>query len=345
MGEQKEAAKNDGEKKPAAAAAPDAGAKKDDGIVPIILKLDLHCEGCVKKIKRAITKSFQGIDKVTADIGANKLTVIGKVDPVAVKEKVEQKINKKVELVSPLPKKDAGGDKKPAEAKPAEKKPAEDKKPAEVQKPKQSTVVLKIRLHCEGCIHKIKKIISKIKGVESVEIDAGKDLVTVKGTMDVKELTPYLQTKLRRSVDVVPPPAKKEDGAKAPAGDKKDAGAGDKKGKDAAPAGEEKKKEEKKEGDAKAPAAAAAAAPAKVEVNKMEYFGYGQPSTMYYEDPISAHNRYVMEAHAHQAFVSENYAANHGYPMNNGYGYGAPMNPYQAPQMFSDENPNGCSVM
>uniref|UniRef100_A0A803P5R3 HMA domain-containing protein n=1 Tax=Cannabis sativa TaxID=3483 RepID=A0A803P5R3_CANSA len=188
-------------------------------------------------------------------------------------------------------------------------------------------------------------------GVESVEIDGGKDLVTVKGTMDVKELSPYLQTKLKRSVDVVPPPAKKDDGAKAPAGDKKDAGAGDKKGKDAAPApaGEEKKKEEKKEGggekkaDGKAPAAAPAdVAPATI-VNKMEYFGYGQPSAMYYEDPVSAHNRYVMEAHAHQAFVNDNYAANHGYPMNNGYG--VPMDPYHAPQMFSDENPNACSVM
>lgn len=28
----------------------------------------------------------------------------------------------------------------------------------------QSTVVLKIRLHCEGCISKIKKIIYKTKG-------------------------------------------------------------------------------------------------------------------------------------------------------------------------------------
>lgn len=54
--QQKEGAKNEGEKKPAAA---DAGAKKDDGPTPVILKLDLHCEGCAKKVKRAL-RSFDG---------------------------------------------------------------------------------------------------------------------------------------------------------------------------------------------------------------------------------------------------------------------------------------------
>ncbi|PON60305.1 Heavy metal-associated domain containing protein [Parasponia andersonii] len=339
MGEQKEAATNDGDKKPAAAGAADAGGKKDDGAVTAVLKLDLHCEGCVKKIKRTV-KRFEGVDNVTADIGANKVTVTGtgKMDPSAIKEKLEQKISKKVELLTPQPKKDAAtGDKKPA----AEKKPAgEEKKPAEDKKPKQSTVVLKLRLHCDGCVHKIKKIISKINGVESVDVDAPKDLVTVKGTMEATDLAPYLTRKLKRTVEVVPP-AKKDDGA------------GEKKNKEAAPAagggGDKKDKKEEKidagEGKPAAAVAGAVAAPAKVEVNKMEYYGYGQPSSILYYDqgPVSAHNRYVMEAHAHQAFVTENYA-NHGYQMAN-HGYAGPMDPYHAPQMFSDENPNACSIM
>lgn len=176
-----------------------------------------------------------------------------------------------------------------------------------------------------------------------MEVDSAKDLVTVKGTMEVKDLVPYLKDKLRRSVDVVPP--KKAD-APAPAADKKSDAGGDKK---ADAGGDKKDKKEGGEGggdqkkEAAAAAAAAAAAP-KVEVNKLEY-GYGQPSTAMfwpYEGPVSAHNRYVMEAHAHQAFVSQNYA-NH-YPMMN-HGYAVPMEQYNAPQMFSDENPNACSVM
>lgn len=40
-----------------------------------------------------------------ADIGSNKLTVVGKVDPVRIRDCVEKKTRKKVELLSPPPKK------------------------------------------------------------------------------------------------------------------------------------------------------------------------------------------------------------------------------------------------
>ena len=181
-------------------------------------------------------------------------------------------------------------------------------------------------------------------GVESVDIDKQKDLVTVKGAMDAKDLVPYLNDKLKRTVEVVPP--KPATPAPAPAADKKDGGGDKKESKAEGGDKKEEKKAEKKEGDGKAPAAASPAggggAP-KVEVNKLEY-GAGPSAAMFwspYDGPISAHNRYVMEAHAHQAFVSQNYA-NHGYV---NHGYAVPMDHYNAPQMFSDENPNGCSVM
>lgn len=44
-----ESAKNDGEKK-----AGDAGQKKDDGAVTAVFKIDMHCDGCAKKVKRAV---------------------------------------------------------------------------------------------------------------------------------------------------------------------------------------------------------------------------------------------------------------------------------------------------
>ncbi len=68
------------------------------------------------------------------DYTTNKVTVTGKVDPTEIKEKLEQKIKKKVELVSPQPKKDGGGDKKPAEKaeKKEEPKKEEPKKPIQV---------------------------------------------------------------------------------------------------------------------------------------------------------------------------------------------------------------------
>ncbi|KAE8717015.1 putative acylphosphatase [Hibiscus syriacus] len=368
MGEQKEGAKPEAEKKPAA----NVGAKKDDGNVTAVYKIDMHCEGCAKKIKRSI-KHCEGVEDVKTDYGANKLTVIGKIDPAKIRERLAEKTKKKVDLISPQPKKDAAaGDKKPeAEKKPEEKK--EEKKP-----PKESTAVLKIRTHCDGCIHKIRKIILKVDGVQSVDVDGAKDLVTVKGTMDVKDLVPYLKQKLRRNVEVVPPKKddtgeKKDDAGEkkekakeaVEAGEKKEtakeaveAGEKKEKAKEAVEAGEKKeggdgekkeggeKKEdggEKKEGDG--------GGEAKMEVSKMEYHGYGYPNQpMYWSDGNAyAGPSYAIEEyrnHHHQDYGYANQGYLHPHPGHTDQGYMMdPRHPLHAPQMFSDENPNACSVM
>lgn len=375
-------AKNEAEKKPAAAPAPAPApaavpVATDGGAITAIYKIDMHCEGCAKKIKRAV-RHVKDVESVKADCGANKLTVIGKMDVVAVKQKLELKTKKKVEIISPQPKKDAVAAAPAAEKKAEEKKPEEKKAPEE--KPKESTVVLKIRLHCEGCIQKIRKIISKINGVQSVNFDGVKDLVTIKGTMDVKQLEPYLKDKLKRSVEIVPP--KKEE----PAGEKKKeespapaaaavAGGGEKKKEEAGGGGEKKEKEggggekkekegggdekkekeggggEKKEVESKpAPPPAAeggGAKPADV-VNKLEYYGGYPYQPLYYEAPMQYHS-YSMEANP--SYYNPNYGYNnHGYtdhrydvvPMDHHFPHH--MQPDQ-PQMFSDENPNACSIM
>ncbi|XP_021619262.1 heavy metal-associated isoprenylated plant protein 5 [Manihot esculenta] len=355
--EQNEAPKGDAEKKPTADAGA-AGEKKDDAKVISVYKMNMHCEGCAKKIRRAV-KRLEGVEAVKTDCEGNKLTVTGKVDPEKVKARVEEKTKKKVEIVSPQPKKD-GGDKKPEEKKPEEKKP-EEKKP-----PKESTVVLKIRTHCDGCISKIKKIILKIKGVDNVAVDGAKDLVTVKGTMEVKEMVPYLKEKLKRNVEVVPPKAeeaKKEGGGEkkeeAKAEKKEEAKAEKKEAKaekkeDAKAEKKEEAKAEKKEGDGgkKEEAAAAGGGGAKVEVNKMEY--YPPPVPIQWFDGAFGQS-YAVEPH--HGYYAVNQAP--GYPMmNHGYGYvqhgyvnqgyvmePAYHHPMHAPQMFSDENPNACSVM
>ena len=73
-----------------------------------------------------------GVEKVEIGCGANKLTVKGtNLDPTAIREKLEKKIEKKFELVSPQPKKDGGGGYKKPEEKKTEKK-EEPKKPKEV---------------------------------------------------------------------------------------------------------------------------------------------------------------------------------------------------------------------
>ncbi|KAJ8899708.1 hypothetical protein K2173_019407 [Erythroxylum novogranatense] len=321
------------------------GDKKDDGkssgVAVSVFKMDMHCEGCAKKIKRVV-KHMDGVEDAKVDTAGNKLTVTGKVDAEKIKARLEEKTKKKVDIVS-QPKKDGGGggDKKADEK--SDKKPGE-KKVEEKKPPKESAVVLKIRLHCDGCISKIKKIISKSKGVTNVAVDKAKELVTVTGTMDVKELMPYLKDKLKTSIDVVP--AKKEDdkkdkgggGAEIKKGDKKE---GDKKEGDA----KQEKKEggEKKEGDGGKKDGGGG----KLEVNKMEYYGHPPPGPSYWFDGGYG------QSYAVQPYVDEGYAVNHhyhqqGYVVDN---HGFVMHHHSmhhsmhAPQMFSDENPNACSVM
>ncbi|CAN1179516.1 Heavy metal-associated isoprenylated plant protein 6 [Linum perenne] len=88
-----------------------------------------------------------GVEDARIDFASNKLTVTGKVDLGKVKARVEEKIKKSVEIISPQPKKEGGGapaadkeeEEKPAteEKKPAadEKKPAADEKKPEEKKP------------------------------------------------------------------------------------------------------------------------------------------------------------------------------------------------------------------
>ncbi|URD96408.1 Heavy-metal-associated domain-containing protein [Musa troglodytarum] len=295
--------------------------KKEEGPTPVEVKLDMHCEGCALKVRKLV-KGLEGVEGVSVDAAHSKLKVVGKVDPWKLKEFLEVKTKKKVDFISPKdpPKKpkDDGGDAK--KNKDADDKGKDAKKSSDDKKPKPpavSTVVLKIRLHCDGCIQRIKRRIHKIKGVEEVTVDAAKDLVTVKGTMDVKNLPAVLKDKLKRAVDIVPP--KKDDGG---GGDKKEKdkggdgggekkkggdGGGEKKEKGGETGGEKKEKaggggEEKKD-DGKA--ATTTTTTVTTEANKMEYYS--------------------------------------PYPAYSGYGYRIEM--VHAPQMFSDENPNACSIM
>lgn len=115
MGEVQEGAKVEQEKKPAATGV---SGEKTDGkpksgggdstaapaaaASAFVYKVDMHCEGCAKKIKRVV-KHFDGVKDVTADTGGSKLTVVGKIDPVKLREKLEEKTKRKVVLTNPPP--------------------------------------------------------------------------------------------------------------------------------------------------------------------------------------------------------------------------------------------------
>lgn len=177
----------------------------------------------------------------------------------------------------------------------------------------------------------------------------GKDEVKVKGTMAVPALLAYLKEKLNRPVDAVAP-GKKDDG-------KKDKGGDSEKNKDAAPAsGDDDKKGKTKSIDAAGPSTAAAAAfmapPAEASTYHVTppygYVAYPQgpaPSSYYPYYGNADGMGYSNSSYYHHQQQQQQYphpeAGQHqAYPP---YPYRLDMAP--APQLFSDENPNACSVM
>ena len=134
-----------------------------------------------------------------------------------------------------------------------------------------------------------------ITGYQEMKVDRQKDLVTVKGAMDMKDVVENLKKHLKRDVEIVP--AKKED-------KKEKSGGGGGEGK---PAGGEGGGGEQMEGSKK-------------QLQQQQQIPNG---------PLG-----------------------YDYPSSSPFVYGGPAymgDPYQfqyhAPQLFSDENPNACSVM
>ncbi|KAK7245830.1 hypothetical protein RIF29_40682 [Crotalaria pallida] len=181
--------------------------KKEEETPEIVLKVDMHCQACARKIAKAL-KGFKGVEEVTADSKASKVVVKGKeADPIKVWERLQKKSGKKVELISPLP--------KPPEEKKEEIKeePKSEEKKEEVTPP-VVTVVLKVNMHCEACAQVIQKRIRKIQGVDSVETNFENDQVIVKGVVDPAKLVDYVYKRTKKHVSIVKEEEKKEEETK-----------------------------------------------------------------------------------------------------------------------------------
>lgn len=191
------------------------------------------------------------------------------------------------------------------EKKPEEKAPPKPEEKKE-EPPPVITVVLKIYMHCEACAHEIKKRIMRMKGVESAEPDLKSSEVTVKGVFEAVKLVDYIHKRTgKKAVIVKQDPPEKKEEEKPKDADQKKAEESVDK--------EKKDEKEKKEGegggdDAKKAAEAAASAATGAEEAKVVEV---KRNEFYYYPP--------------------RYAVEYAYP--------------PAPQIFSDENPNACSVV
>ncbi|XP_010536610.1 PREDICTED: heavy metal-associated isoprenylated plant protein 3-like [Tarenaya hassleriana] len=283
----------------------------------IVLKIYMHCEGCAKKVRRCL-KGFEGVEDVMTDCKSGKVIVKGdKADPLKVLERLQRKSNRQVELLSPIP-----------EPKPAEEpeKKAVEKPKAEEKKEEAVTVVLRVHMHCEACAMEIQKRIMRMKGVESVEPEYKASQVIVKGIFTPATLVEYIYRKTGKHAAVVkqdPPPEM------SPEKDK-DKETKDKPSKEdkKAKAEEKKPKEEKNKKDqldkAKEPKDSGGG-------------GEAKPAVESGGDAAAAEEtEKVVETKRNEYYY---HYSPPRYPMDNVYYYAQP------PQIFSDENPNACTLM
>ncbi|XP_022998883.1 heavy metal-associated isoprenylated plant protein 3-like [Cucurbita maxima] len=318
------------------------GKKKEDNPFTVVLKVDMHCEGCANKIIKCV-KGFEGVQSVKAEFEGNKLMVIGeKIDASKLREKLSNKTKKKVDLISPQPKKekdskpkenndggDNDGDQTFTSNNKSDKKTEENKnKPKE---PPVTTAVLKVSLHCQGCIEKIQRVTSKFKGVQEMSVDKHKDLVTVKGTMDVKALSGTLKERLNRSVEIVP--TKNNNNNNNPNKNNSDKN----KNKNDTPAEDIDKNNTENGSNGNG------GGKKKKCVNGNGNGGRGEDKEENVMDGM-------MEGNKMEYMGGIGYEYGHWVGVGIGYGYGYDASGVagenlHAPQMFSDENPNACSIM
>ncbi|KAL3839113.1 hypothetical protein ACJIZ3_023704 [Penstemon smallii] len=275
----------------------------------IILKVYMHCEGCARKVRRCL-KGFEGVEDVITDCRTSKVIVKGeKADPLKVLERVQKKSHRQAELISPVPKPTV---EEPNKTEEKEVVKIEEKK----EEPPVVTVVLGVYMHCGACAQEIKKRIQKMKGVESAEPDLKSSQVTVKGVIEPEKLTDYVYKRTGKHAVIIK--AETEKKAEEKGKEDKKAEEGEKEAKKGEEGGNEKKESG---GGGGADGGSGGGEPSdkpeveaedstKLELKKNEFYHHYHPQN-YQVYP--------------QRFVQDMYS----YP----------------PQMFSDENPNACSVM
>lgn len=85
----------------------------------------------------------------------------------------------------------------------------EDKKKEEKEKVEAITAIYKVNLHCQQCWREIKKPLSRTQGVQNVEVDMEKNEIRVKGSnLDVLKIHKQIEELSKKRVELISPKVK-----------------------------------------------------------------------------------------------------------------------------------------
>uniref|UniRef100_A0A7C9ECV8 HMA domain-containing protein n=1 Tax=Opuntia streptacantha TaxID=393608 RepID=A0A7C9ECV8_OPUST len=156
---------------------------------PFVIYVDLHCMGCAKKIQKSIMK-IRGVEEVAIDMAQNQVTIKGVVEPQAVCNIVTKKTKRQAKVLSPLPANEG--------------EPIPEVVTSQVSG--LTTVELNVNMHCEACAEQLKKKILKMRGVQAAETEFSAGKVKVTGTMDANKLVDYLYRRTKKQARIIPQP-------------------------------------------------------------------------------------------------------------------------------------------
>ncbi|KDP37574.1 hypothetical protein JCGZ_08265 [Jatropha curcas] len=308
MGEEAKQAEAKPEAKPEEKAEEKKEEKKEEPKPPspFVLFVDLHCVGCAKKIEKSIMK-IRGVEGVVIDMAQNQVTIKGIIEPQAVCNRITKKTKRRAKVLSPLP--EAEGEPMPQLVK--------------SQVSESTTVELNVNMHCEACAEQLKRKILKMRGVQTATTELSTGKVTVTGTMDPEKLVDYVYRRTKKQAKLVPQPEpepeKKEEEKPAAAPE------------EAKPA-EEKKEENTEKKEEQKPPEAPESNDKKGEENK---------------DPQNNNTENKEEEAKKEEANSEIISAIDEENMKRMMYYYQPLYVIERippPQLFSDENPNACSI-
>nr|CAB3499545.1 unnamed protein product [Digitaria exilis] len=137
-------------------------------MAPVILAMDVHCDSCAKKIRKAVMK-MPGAESVSASFETGFVVVEGTADAAALRAHLQAKTKKNVIVVSDGT--HAGEDSgaagtDAATAGGSSSSPLSSPPPDPA--PAAAPIVLEMELHCRFCAHKVERRVMEIPGTPSV---------------------------------------------------------------------------------------------------------------------------------------------------------------------------------
>ncbi|XP_004986553.1 heavy metal-associated isoprenylated plant protein 9 [Setaria italica] len=161
-------------------------------MAPVVLSMDVHCDSCAKKIRKAVMK-VPGAESVTASFETGLVVVEGPADATALRARLQAMTKKDVKVVSDGAEENGEAAGAGAGSASAYTYPA-------------TPILLEMELHCRSCADRVERRVMEIPGVDAVTTDVPARRVKVTGTADASVVATSLEVRMRKPVRVVSDP-------------------------------------------------------------------------------------------------------------------------------------------